>query len=74
MTLNLNPVMSIIANVPAAVTSTVRLTTPIETHLSMFFFFLFNQIAASRVVRRLANFLPTNAEFFSSVLSDDLLQ
>lgn len=37
MTMNLNPVMSIIANVPAAVTSTVRLTIPIETHLSMFF-------------------------------------
>jgi len=48
MTMNLNPVMSIIANVPAAVTST---------------------IAASRVVRRLANFLPPNAEFFSTTLN-----
>ncbi|KAF8504824.1 hypothetical protein F5888DRAFT_1658909 [Russula emetica] len=45
MTLNLNPVMSIIANVPAAIAST---------------------IAASRVVRRLANFSATGAEMFSS--------
>lgn len=37
MTLDLNPVMSIIANVPAAVTSTVRLAIPVESHLSIFF-------------------------------------
>ncbi|KAI0002124.1 hypothetical protein BJV74DRAFT_765843 [Russula compacta] len=48
MTLNLNPVMSIIANVPAAIAST---------------------IAASRVVRRLANFSTTGAEMFSSTVN-----
>jgi len=47
MVLNLNPVMSIIANVPAVVIST---------------------IAASRVVRRLANFSPTSAELFPTTL------
>ena len=36
MTLDLNPVMSIIANVPAAVTSTVRIAIPIENLLSIF--------------------------------------
>jgi hypothetical protein len=63
MTLNLNPVMSIIANVPAAVVSTVRLKIPIENknHYRRFLI----QIAASRVVRRLANFSPTSAELFS---------
>ena len=62
MTLDLNPVMSIIANVPAAVAATVRLTISIVNHLLIFFQI---QIAASRVVRRLANFSGTGAEFFS---------
>ncbi|KAH9956269.1 hypothetical protein BC827DRAFT_1139822 [Russula dissimulans] len=48
MTLNLNAVMSIIANVPAAIAST---------------------IAASRVVRRLANFSTTGAEMFASTVN-----
>jgi hypothetical protein len=36
MTLNLNPVMSIIANVPAAIASTVRLTIPLQISLLMY--------------------------------------
>jgi hypothetical protein len=36
MTLNLNPVMSIVANVPAAIASTVRLVIPLQLSLLMF--------------------------------------
>jgi hypothetical protein len=68
MILNLNPVMSIIANVPAAIASTVCLYNPLKIIYRLFF-----QIAASRVVRRLANFSTTGAEVFSSVVSDTLL-
>ena len=39
MTLNLNPVMSIIANVPAAVASTVR-TSVIRSHSSLILYLL----------------------------------
>ena len=68
MLLNLNPVMSIIANVPAAIASTVR--------ISKFFKFLYihdaymkisKQIVAGRVVRRLNNFTSTGPEMYPCV-------
>lgn len=59
MILDLNAVMSIIANVPAAIVSTVRLPT-IRPPL----YLILCQIAASRVVRRLYNYSSGGAEVF----------
>lgn len=68
MLLNLNPVMSIIANVPAAIASTVRIYIP--------FIFVYSlwrlhenlgQIVAGRVVRRLNNFTSTGPEMYPCV-------
>jgi hypothetical protein len=59
MILNLNAVMSIIANVPAAIVSTVRLPTILPSpQLTP------SQIAASRIVRRLHNYSSEGAEVF----------
>lgn len=59
MILDLNAVMSIIANVPAAIVSTVwPLENCLPHHLTA------TQIAASRVVRRLHNYSSEGAEVF----------
>ena len=64
MLLNLNPVMSIIANVPAAIASTVRISILVcswRSHKNL------QQIVAGRVVRRLNNFTSTGAELYPCV-------
>ena len=64
MLLNLNPVMSIIANVPAAIASTVRIYIFVYSwrlHENL------KQIVAGRVVRRLNNFTSTGAEMYPCV-------
>jgi hypothetical protein len=59
MLLDLNPVMSIIANVPAAIVSTVRLlTNRLPQYLTP------GQIAACRIVRRLHNYSSEGPEAF----------
>ena len=59
MILNLNAVMSIIANVPAAIVSTVRLLMNLLPR-----YLTSRQIAASRIVRRLHNYSSEGAEVF----------
>lgn len=79
MLLNLNAVMSVIANVPAAVISTVRILPSIATtYPSIFtnftscatytsFLYRSYQIVACRVVRRLNNFANQGPEVFTFV-------
>ncbi|KAI0370506.1 hypothetical protein BV20DRAFT_1073819 [Pilatotrama ljubarskyi] len=69
MMLNLNAVMSIIANVPAAIASTVRdiLTPPVHTDFSHN-----SQIVACRVVRRLSNYTIEGAELFGTTQASTL--
>jgi hypothetical protein len=61
MLLDLNPVMSIIANVPAAVASTVR-------NYADFWYYYFSclaeQIVACRAVRRLTQYTFQGPEMF----------
>ena len=65
MLLNLNPIMSIIANVPAAVASTVRISIPIILVLySWLLHENLQQIVACRVVRRLNNFAYTGPDLY----------
>jgi hypothetical protein len=64
MLLNLNPVMSIIANVPAAIVSTVRSC----FHFVRLSWICFPQIVACRIVRRLSNFTSQGPEIFAYVL------
>ena len=59
MILDLNPVMSIVANVPAAIVSTVR---PLANRLPQYL--TSRQIAASRIVRRLHNYTSEGVEVF----------
>jgi len=59
MMLDLNAVMSIIANVPAAIVSTVRLLTNRPPQ-----YLTPGQVAASRVVRRLYNYSSDGPEVF----------
>ena len=68
MLLNLNPVMSIIASVPAAIASTVRI------YIFLYFFVCscrlheyLQQIVAGRVVRRLNNFTSKGPELYPCV-------
>ena len=67
MLLNLNPVMSIIANVPAAIASTVRIYIPLIFVYSWRLHENFEQIVAGRVVRRLNNFTSTGPEMYPCV-------
>ena len=59
MILDLNAAMSIIANVPAAIVSTVRLLTNSPPQ-----YLTPSQIAASRIVRRLHNYSFVGTEAF----------
>ncbi|KAF7351426.1 hypothetical protein MSAN_01574600 [Mycena sanguinolenta] len=61
MLLDLNAVMSIIANVPAAIASTVR---PFLVLVPLILIYL-AKIVACRAVRRLANYSTTGAEMFT---------
>lgn len=62
MLLDLNPVMSIIANVPAAVASSVREFPRISTITVLP---AYTQIVACRAVRRLTNYTSRGAEVFA---------
>lgn len=64
MLLNLNAVMSIIANVPAAICSTVC---PLLVHVRLLSLIIsiFLQIVACRAVRRLTNYTSQGAEVFA---------
>lgn len=66
MLLNLNAVMSIIANVPAAIASTVRL---LRACFSMLYQSPLSQIVACRAVRRLSNYTSTGVEVYGYVSS-----
>lgn len=59
MIVDLNAVMSIIANVPAAIVSTVR-----PPRIEFLSISPPRQIAASRIVRRLHNYSSEGAEVF----------
>ena len=63
MLLNLNAVMSIIANVPAAIASTVsHFPEHTSAHLTSL-----SQIVACRVVRRLSNYTSPGVEVYGYV-------
>lgn len=66
--MNLNAVMSIIANVPAAIASTVCGVFP---HMSFCPLTSSHQIVACRVVRRLTNYTTEGAEVFGYVSGTD---
>lgn len=68
MLMNLNAVMSIIANVPAAIASTVCGVFP---HMSFCPLTTSHQIVACRVVRRLTNYTTEGAEVFGYVFGTD---
>jgi hypothetical protein len=65
MLLNLNPVMSIIANVPAAIAETVRVS--LSLSYSWGLHENYQKIVAGRVVRRLNNFTATGTELYPCV-------
>jgi hypothetical protein len=65
MLLNLNPIMSIIFNVPAAIAATVRAV--LRRTRSLKLKYMFVQIVASRTVRRLSNFTSSGPEMFKYV-------
>lgn len=64
MLVNLNAVLSIIANVPAAIASTVCANVVLRMYANIHF-----QIVACRVVRRLTNFTSQGPEVFTYVFS-----
>ena len=61
MLLNLNPVMSIIANVPSAIASTVK---HLQLGPGVHSYILIEQIVACRAVRRLTQYTNQGPELF----------